>query len=131
MSAKSALDTVGKVFFPGGELTVSDRFRTDNAPTRTTTMTPIDRVVEDLLDAGPGIALASDIEHLRLASRWFRLTCLGIEVSWSCADPTAARLMTVKAPGLKAMSFAAYAEEDRAAMLKRLCSLVERWAGVE
>jgi hypothetical protein len=121
---------VSAISFPGGPCETQG-FRRDNRPTETTMMGPFDRITHDLThDEEYHVALATDLDDLRLSSRWFRLTCLGVEVSWSCADPTAARLMTVRAPGMKPCSFAALDGEQRAEMLKRLCSVVERWVGV-
>jgi hypothetical protein len=118
------------VEFPGGPCETQG-FRRDDRPTETTMMGPFGRIAHDLThDEEYHVALATDLDDLHLAARWFRMMCLGVEVSWSCADPTAARLMTVKAPGQKAMSFAALDGEGRAEMLRRLCALVERWAGV-
>src|SRR5688500_10652548 len=95
--------------------------RRDNRPTETTIMGPFDRITHDLThDETDHVSLATDLDDLRLASRWFRLTCLGVEVAWSCADPTAVRLMTVRAPGMKPCSFAALDGEMRSEMLKRL-----------
>ncbi len=120
------------MIFPGGEVDVKD-FRTDNRTTVTTIGRAIDRVAADLtaLDDDSCVALATDIDELRLASLVLELLTAGVEITWSLADPTAARLMTVRAPGLKALSFAALENETRAQMLKRLSGVLASWAGVE
>lgn len=120
--------------FPGGRVDLTDRFRSDDTPPRTTVMGPVDRVVADLLDLEEGTAVAAttacDIEYLQLAASLLQLTLTGVGFDWSVADPTAERLMTVRAPGLKTMAFASLEGETREAQLKRLMPVVLRWAGV-